>query len=343
MTNVSVAVIPRERFRPLPPSLRSLFETIDEDVPVIVVDGGAPEHIRKELNASRAERPFELIECTDFMLPNKARNIALDWVRTKYVAFCDNDIHYWPSWLDALVENAEVNGSAAAAPLILIGPSDPPIIHHAGGSFFLRRDGADRRVLSDKHRYGNVRLPEAERDGFAKAPLSHKNFEYHCVLVNVQAMRAVGGHDERLIMHEHLDSSLRLMMMGGRLTFEPTARVMYRAFVRFEDEDWPYFLFRWALHRAETSDRVFAENWRVYKRLSASRTGWIRKHRERAMRTRLPCLPKPLARGRIEWALQQSCRRRILSLDTKKPDDGAATVLKKPPVDGLQKAGIELA
>lgn len=341
MMKVSVAVIPRERFRPLPLSLRSLFKTIDEDVPVIVVDGGAPEHIRKELKALRAERPFEFIECRDFTLPNKARNIALDWVKTKYVAFGDNDLDYWPGWLDALVENAEANGSAAVSPLLLIGPSDPPIIHHAGGTFLLRKGGADRRVLVEKHRYGNVRLPEAERDGFAKAPLAHESFEYHCVLVNVQAMRAVGGHDERLIMYEHLESSLRLMMMGGRLTFEPAARVMYRAFVRFNDEDWPYFLFRWALHRTESSDRVFAENWRTYRSLSTSRTGWILKHRERAMRTRLPCLPKPLARSRIERALQTFSRRRILSFDTKKPDDGTPAVLLKPPMDGLEKAGIE--
>ena len=259
----SVAVVPRERFSQLLLSLRSLFKTIDENVPVIVVDGGAPAHIREELHALRAERPFALVECEGFILPNKARNIALDRVETKYVAFCDNDLDYWPGWLDAMVENAEANGSAAVAPVTLIGPTDPPIIHHAGGSFVLRKDGSDRRILFERHHYGKVPLATAEADEFGMAPLDHETFEYHCVLVDVAAMRAVGGHDERLIMHEHLESSLRLMMAGGRLTFEPTARVMYRAFVRFTDEDWPYFLFRWALHRAEISDRVFAENWDV--------------------------------------------------------------------------------
>src|SRR5262249_11390436 len=153
--------------------------------------------------------------------------------------------------------------SAAVAPLILIGPSCPPIIHHAGGSLVLSTDSAGRRALFEKHRYDGVRLPEAEAKRFGEAPLDHQHFEYHCVLVNVEAMRLVGGHDERLIMHEHLDSSLRLMIVGGRLTFEPSARVMYLAFERFEDEDWPYFLFRWAPHGAETSARLFAENWRL--------------------------------------------------------------------------------
>jgi GT2 family glycosyltransferase len=339
----SVAIVPRERFRQSPLSLRSLFKTIDENVPVIVIDGGAPEYIRKELYALRAERPFELVECEDFILPNKARNVALDRVDTKYVAFCDNDLDYWPGWLDALVKNAEANGSAAVAPLTFIGPSDPPMIHHAGGSFVFQKDSSDRRVLFDVHRYDNVRLPEAEADKFGKAPLDHKIFEYHCVLVDTEAMRAVGGHDERLIMHEHLDSSLRLMIAGGRLTFEPSARVMYRAFVRFEDEDWPYFLFRWALHRADTSDRVFAENWGVCVDLSSSRSGWVRLHRERAMLTKLPRLPKHLNRVKIKWALLKFYQLHILSLDTKQPDDEAPLVPPKPPVDGLEKAGIELA
>jgi GT2 family glycosyltransferase len=339
---VSVAVVPRERFRQLPLSLRSLFNTIDENVPVIVVDGGAPEYVRRELYALRTARPFGLIECNRFLLPNAARNVALDCVKTKYVAFCDNDLEYSPGWLDALVENAEANRSAAVSPLTLIGPSDPPIIHHAGGSFVLRKDGAGHRVLWEVHHYDNARLPLAEADRFRNAPLDHQNFEYHCVLVNTEAMRAIGKLDERLINYEHLDSSLRLMMLGGRLTFEPIARVMYRAFVRFEDEDWPYFLFRWALHRADASDRVFAENWGIYKDPSESRSGWIALHRERAMLTTLPRLPKFLRRIRIKRALLKFYQSHILSLDTKQPDDAIPLVPPKPPLDGLEQAGIQL-
>jgi GT2 family glycosyltransferase len=285
-------------------------------------DGGAPEYIRKELHELCAERPFELVECEDFVLPNKARNIALDRVKTKYVAFCDNDLEYWPGWLNALVENAEANGSAAVSPLTFFGPSDPPMIHHAGGSFVFCKDSTGRRLLWDDHRYGSVRLPEAEADKFSKAPLDHKVFEYHCVLVAAEAMRAVGGHDERLIMHEHCDSSLRLMMAGGRLTFEPSARITYQVFVRFEDEDWPYFLFRWALHRLETSDRVFAENWGV-----DSRSRFVHWHRERAMFSILPRLPKYLNRGKIKRALLKFYQPHILSLDKNQPDDKAPLVL----------------
>ena len=59
------------------------------------------------------------------------------------------------------------------------------------------------------------------------------------------------------------------------------------------------------------------------------------------MRTALPRLPKRLARGRIEWGLEKFYQMRILSLDTKRPDDAAPLVLPKPPAGGLEKAGIE--
>lgn len=335
-----MAVVPRERFRLLPPSLRSLFKTISVEVPVIVVDGGAPEHVRKELRALQAERPFDLIECEDFVLPNKARNIALDLVKTKYMAFCDSDLGYWPGWLDALVTNAEANDSVAVSPVTLIGPSNPPTIHHAGGSFSLREYSPDRRILTEIHHYDGVPLNGAEEEIFARAPLCHKNFEYHCVLVNTAAMRAIGGHDERLVIHEHLDSSLRLLAAGGRLTFESAARVMYRAFERFKREDWPYFLFRWTVRWARDSDRIFMENWGVDKDHSSTMPEWIEQHRERAMFTALPPLPKPFRRLKFKRALLAYYRPRILRLDPDLPDNDSPLILPKPPMDGLERAGV---
>lgn len=336
----TIAVVPRERFRPLPESLTSLFATIPPNVPVIVVDGGAPESIRAELREIRKARDFDLVESADFILPNEARNVALDRVRTKYVVFCDNDLSYEEGWLEALERNAVQNGSAAVCPVTLIGPSRPPRIHHAGGTFLLRVDSEGRRRLEDHHHLENVSLPDAEARDSQLGPLEHQNFEYHCVMVDTEMMRAVGGHDERLVMHEHLDSSLRLLLRGGRLTFEPAARVTYRAFVRFTRDDWPYFLFRWAIHRAVTSDRVFAENWGVYSDPTRTHRGWIKMHRDRAMSTALPRLPKALNRGKVRRLLLALYRPWVNRLDTRVPDRPDPHVPPAPPRDALQRIGI---
>jgi len=335
--DVTVAVIPRERFRPLPASLNSLFATIPAAVRVVVIDGGADESVRRELRRLQRERGFELITSERFLLPNEARNVALDLVETKYVAFCDNDLGYSPGWLQALVANAERNDSVAVSPVTLIGPSDPQIIHHAGGDLTLVKDESGHTRLRRHHRLGRVRLPDAELTGFGEVSLEHDYFEYHCVLVDVDTMRKAGGHDERLVMHEHLDSSLRLKADGGRITFEPGARVMYTAFNRFVDEDWPYFLYRWSINRARTSNRVFAGNWGV-----TEDSGYAELHRNRAMLTVLPRLPRLLNRHRVKQAMLRLYRPGIIALQREQPDAPAARTLARPAPDALEKTGIKV-
>ncbi len=52
-----------------------------------------------------------------------AWTVALDMVKTKYIASCTNDLAYYPDWLNALIANAEQHDAAAVAPVTLIGPS----------------------------------------------------------------------------------------------------------------------------------------------------------------------------------------------------------------------------
>ena len=80
-------------------------------------------------------------------------------------------------------------------------------------------------------------------------------------------------------------------------------------------------MFRWDLHQAEISDRVFAENWGIYKDLSELRSGWISLHRERAMFTSLPHLPKQLNRPKVKRALLKFYQPHILTLDTKQNNE----------------------
>ena len=338
---VTIVVSPRERFRPLPQSLRSLFETIEPDVPVIVVDAGCPDHIRDELEAIRLQRPFDLLETSGFVLPSQARNLGLKQVQTKYVAFCDNDLTYTAGWLDTLVANAEDNGSAAVSPVTLIGPCDPVKIHHAGGIVTIVDNGQRRRVHC-KHILANVPLPDAEASGFPDAKLDHDHFEYHCVLINTQALRAVGGCDERLIIHEHIDTSLRLLQNGGRLTFEKGSRVMYNAFQPFNSEDWPYFLFRWDSDQAKQSDRVFGGTWGTV--CQPDQLGkFAGFHTLRAARTSMPRLPQMLNRSKIRNLLGKIVVAYLRRKHRSAPDMAAAHVPPAPPADALDRASANFS
>lgn len=101
-------------------------------------------------------------------------------------------------------------------------------------------------------------------------------------------------------MNEELDASLRLTADGGVITFEPSSVVLYRAFVPFNEADWPYFLFRWSEEQTKVSDAAFAENWGIEAENNLEGFGFVREHRERAMFTALHRLPRALNRHRFK-------------------------------------------
>ena len=118
----AVVVVPRERFTSLPVSLRSLFSTISDDVPVVVVEGGTPAATRQELEGLLRERPFDLVSLPFMVKPNEARNLGVARTTSEYVVIADNDIEYELGWLEELEAHAVENDSAAVAPVICIGP-----------------------------------------------------------------------------------------------------------------------------------------------------------------------------------------------------------------------------
>src|SRR6185436_15805021 len=114
---VTVAVVPRERFSFAERSLESVLQNIPQSVEVVYVDGGSPSPVREYLERQSAWPHFELIRSEEYLTPNAARNLAAARVRTKYVAFVDNDALVSPGWLDALVDCAESTGAWVVGPV----------------------------------------------------------------------------------------------------------------------------------------------------------------------------------------------------------------------------------
>lgn len=154
-------------------------------------------------------------------------------------------------------------------------------------------------------------------------------------------MRDIGGHDERMISAEHLDTSLRLLANGHKILYAPRSHVTYRAFDLFTDDDWPYFFYRWALHRKIESDRVFAENWGLYYDQRDLYSNFVIRHQNRAIANswfKLPKWLKPPAK--VNKKIYSAKRRRALKFDAKLPDAVNPRILPKPPENGLDLAGI---
>lgn len=337
----SVVVTPRERFSVFETSLRSLFSTIPESVPVLVFDSGAPENVKAKLRALQQERPFELHETAHFLLPPQVRNLCQPLIETKYVCFCDNDVVHEPGWLQALEDNAERNGSAAVAPLTLIGPSRKPMIHHAGSELSVYLDKAGRPRLKSIHRLDGVPLEEARDNDFFGISEQCQEFEYHCALLRTDVLQEIDGHDERQTKHDHLNDSLRILMRGHKITFEREAVIMYHAFDPFTDEDWPFFFYRWSLQGSIDSDRAIGECWQARKNYENRELDFVRMHRRRAIAGWLPKWIKKVPSEKLRSALKEHFLSRLEARYEPRPATETRHVPDpSPPPNGLQLAGI---
>lgn len=336
----TIVITPRERFSQFSMSLRSLFDTIDTAVPVIVMHGGAPEIVREELRNIQKKRYFQLFENDDFLLAPQVRNRAGGLVETKYTCFCDNDIFYRPGWLEALEDNAERNASGAVAPLTLLGPSNHPKIHHAGSEISIDLDERNRPRLRSIHRLDGVDYKDALKKGLLDIGEASHEFEYHCALVRTDVLGQIGGHDETQTKHDHLDDSLRVLMNRHKITFEKNAVVEYQGMAKFEDFDWPFFLYRWSHALSRLSDRRLGECWGARKNYEENELIFVKGHRMRAMITTMPAWQLSINNRLLRYAFRTLNMKRLERREPIISHDPNPHVPLPPPPDGLRRAGI---
>ena len=114
---VTIVVVPRERFSHTQRSLEDLYEHTTLPFHLIYVDAGSSPPIQRYLKKAAQQKNFELIRVDRFLSPNQARNLAQRKVKTKYVVFLDNDTLFTPFWLEKLVADPkpEIRSTAAVS------------------------------------------------------------------------------------------------------------------------------------------------------------------------------------------------------------------------------------
>ena len=60
-----------------------------------------------------------LLRIDDYRSPNEARNLALPYIESDFVAFVDDDLVFPSGWLERLVECAEDTGAWLVSPVIV--------------------------------------------------------------------------------------------------------------------------------------------------------------------------------------------------------------------------------
>lgn len=309
--DITIVIVPRERFSYAQQSLDSVYEHTTPPFSLIYVDGHVPARLRAYLQQEAKRRNFLLVHTDHYLSPNQARNLGLQQVHTKYVVFLDNDVLVTPGWLEALVRCAEETEAWVVGPLYLQGPLEEQIVHMAGGTITTEEREGKRQFAAKLNYVGKplASLPHPPMRG----PTDY--VEFHCTLVRTEMFGKLGRLDEKLLSsREHLDLCLMVREAGGPVYLEPAAVVTYIYPRSLAWSDLPYFMLRWSEAWNTATLERFQAKWNV--QVSDRQMTILRHHRH----AYLAPVKRPLRRvfgryaGRIEQSLLYPVERRLNQL-----------------------------
>ncbi|NJL09590.1 MAG: glycosyltransferase [Calothrix sp. SM1_7_51] len=244
---VTVVVVPRERFSFTCESLESIYEHTSIPFKLVYVDGGSPSHIKSYLENQSQLRDFQLIRTNYFLSPNRARNIGLGQVKTKYVVFIDNDVVVSPGWLKAMVDCAEETQATIVTPLTGEGEPVHERVHCAGGEahIVVKGEGTQaKRYIHAKLSYRGRKLKDVQSKLKRE---STELAEFHCIMVRTAIFEQVGLLDEALMnTKEHVDFCMLVSNAGGSIYLEPTSVVTYVPGKLIDWSDFYFYILRWS-------------------------------------------------------------------------------------------------
>ncbi|WP_448601572.1 glycosyltransferase family 2 protein [Thermoleptolyngbya sp.] len=290
---VTIVVVPRERFQFAQESLESLYAATDFPFQLIYVDNGSPAELRNYLTAQAREKAFRIVRSDRYLSPNAARNLGLQHVNSRYVVFVDNDVIFAPGWLAALVSCAEETGATVVGSLVCQYRPVHQTIHCAGGEY-MAADDLERflRSSSPAGEPGGWKLYEktyyqnrSVKDVQALLYRQPTGFvEFHAMLVQMDFFRQYGPLDEGFCCtKEYLDFALRVMRAGGSIYLEPASVVTFLTHPpapRLRWVDLPYFSLRWSDAWEKYSLQHFQKKWNLadsrYFQKRYKKLGWRR-------------------------------------------------------------------
>jgi GT2 family glycosyltransferase len=241
---VTIVVVPRERFSYSRESLESIYQFTTLPFKLVYVDGNSPAEVQHYLDTQAQERGFLLIRTDYYLSPNRARNLGLAQVDTQYVVFIDNDVIVAPGWLEALVKCAEETNATVIGPLMCHEQPVHEVIHCAGGQNHIVVDARGRRRLREKmYKQGRTVASSAPKMERTETELC----EFHCMFVDRQIFDQLGPFDEAMLnTKEHLDFCMAVIQAGGTVYFEPASLITYVPGPPLKWSDVPFYMLRWS-------------------------------------------------------------------------------------------------
>lgn len=258
---VTLIVLPRERFGLTEESLESIYQNTNFPFKLIYVDCNSPTKTKTYLEAKAKEKGFHLIRTKEYISPNQARNIALNYVDTEYVVFIDNDVLVKPGWLEAMVNCADETGAWVVGPLCLEG-ADFAKVHMAGGTYESKQRG-DKKWMIMRRPFFRTPLSKVRVEFKRQAT---EAIEFHCVLTRMDVFKQLGPLDEQVMgMGQEDDLCFTVLQAGKPIYFEPASVITYvpPSNSNLEWSDMPFFYVRWSQAWCDVSIKRICEKWNL--------------------------------------------------------------------------------
>jgi GT2 family glycosyltransferase len=290
---VTIIVVPRERFQFAQESLESLYKATNFPFDLIYIDNNSPDSLRRYLTAQAQEKSFRIVRSDRYLSPNAARNFGLQYVTSRYVVFVDNDVIFAPGWLEALVNCAQDTNATVVGSLVCQYRPVHQTIHCAGGEF-MAADDLERFVQNEpvknepggwhiyEKTYFQNRQVEEVRECLYRQSTGF--VEFHAMLVQMDFLRTHGPLDEGFCCtKEYLDFGMVVARAGGSIYLEPDSVVTFLTHPpapRLRWVDLPHFSLRWSDAWEHYSLKHFQKKWNLadskYFQKRYKKLGWRR-------------------------------------------------------------------
>jgi GT2 family glycosyltransferase len=279
---VTIVFVQRERFSCTAKGLESLIAHTNRPHQLICVNCNSPDEVRGYLKKKCDQLGGVFLHSDIYLTPNEARNAAMKYVSTRYVAFVDNDIEFTEGWLDALVNCAEETGAWLVGPLYLEADTKGICVHMYGGDISIVDSPSGKDFDEDHY------LVKEDIEAVADQLLRKKTrlLEFHTMLVRRDVLEKLGPLEPGLMnVKDHSDLCYSVAKAGGLIYLEPTARIIYKVPNPddFDDYDRDYFCFRWSHAWTRKTIRTYCKKYGINTNSPGVKIQnyWCNKHRRK--------------------------------------------------------------
>ena len=308
---VTIAVVPREKFNMCLTSLDSVLANTTMPYKLLYIDGNSPADVRDAIKTRLAGRHnTTLLRYDHYLGPVQAYNIAVERADTTYVVFMDNDVYVRPGWLEAMVRCAEEEQADGVTPIIMEGTPDTDIIHAYGGAINFDAIGGKREFWRVQSR-SDEHLSEVR--GELQRETTHL-MENHLSMARTSAVKAHGKWDEWMGNHVNAhEYPLLFDQHKQKMVVEPGAEAIYLfgEAIRPTMRDFAVWNVMWSEHWRKVQYDLYTQKYGLNPNLNTNKPytwwlGWQRRmiyfpvmdaNRRFWSRLRLPFVGKVIEKG----------------------------------------------